>query len=481
MEKENRHIKQLLDIPEIGYILTNPNIDNNPIIFVNDYFCEMTGYTREEIVGKNPNILKVDESDKKQREDIKDALEKKVPITVVLKNKTKSGNIYYSKVSISPIFEENSDKLKFFLGVQTNVTQIVKESKFLKNVLNTSQSIIFVKNKKDLIEINNKFFDLFEYTNLEDFKSKHSCISELFIKKDNCIQAVINELNWNEFIVSNPSLIHRVCMLDKNGDERIFQVESSGIFTEQEEVITFTDITELESKNKILISQSKQVAMGEMMNLLAHQWRQPLATVSAIISKIKVKQSLDLLTKEDLSNNIKNITSVIGHLSKTINLFQNYFKEKNGKKISIFELHNSLNLITLPIWERNKIKNEFECLEDYMIDDRLDHVFLNIYQNASDALIENKEITDKYISTKIFKNEKNQIEIHIKDNAGGIPQNIINKIFEPYFSTKSKNGTGLGLYMTKKIVEDYIGGTLSVKNENNGACFSIVIEDNNEK
>lgn len=131
--------------------------------------------------------------------------------------------------------------------------------------------------------------------------------------------------------------------------------------------------------------------------------------------------------------------------------------------------------------ERNKIKNEFECLEDYMIDDRLDHVFLNIYQNASDALIENKEITDKYISTKIFKNEKNQIEIHIKDNAGGIPQNIINKIFEPYFSTKSKNGTGLGLYMTKKIVEDYIGGTLSVKNENNGACFSIVIEDNNEK
>jgi nitrogen fixation/metabolism regulation signal transduction histidine kinase len=215
--------------------------------------------------------------------------------------------------------------------------------------------------------------------------------------------------------------------------------------------------------------------MGEMMNLLAHQWRQPLATVSVIVSKIQVKQELELLTKEELNNNIKNITSVISHLSKTINLFQNYFKEKNGKKVSIIELFNSINIITLPIWEKNRIRNEFECLEDYMIDDRLDHVFLNIYQNASDALKENKNIEDKCIYTKILKNEKNQIEINISDNAGGVPLNIINNIFEPYFSTKSKNGSGLGLYMTKKIVEEYIGGSLTVRNEKDGACFSIVL------
>lgn len=358
-----------------------------------------------------------------------------------------------------------------------DITTEIKDAKRENVIYNSQQSIIIVTNNNTINSINNIFFKEYGFKDLEEFKFHHRCISELFVKQENddYLQATVDGIQWNKYIFDNSNFIHKVCMINRHGEERILQVQSSGKILEEDEIIFFTDITDIENKNKLLISQSRQAAMGEMINIIAHQWRQPLTTVSTILSKIQVKQELELLTKIDLNNNIENITSVITHLSKTINLFQNYFKEKNGKKISITKLFTSINIIILPIMEKNEIKNQFESLEDYIIDDRLDHVLLNIYQNASDELIRNQNIKNKTICTKIFKNNKNQIEISIYDNAGGIPENIINKIFEPYFSTKGKNGTGLGLYMSKNIVENYIGGSLVVKNEKDGACFTIIL------
>jgi C4-dicarboxylate-specific signal transduction histidine kinase len=124
--------------------------------------------------------------------------------------------------------------------------------------------------------------------------------------------------------------------------------------------------------------------------------------------------------------------------------------------------------------KNNNIEHKLDYEDNYKLDDRLDHVLLNIYQNANDALNNNESVKEKKICTKIY-NTENQTIIEISDNAGGISKEIKEKIFDPYFSTKSKNGTGLGLYMSKNIVEKYIGGQLKVTNTEVGACFHIII------
>ena len=134
--------------------------------------------------------------------------------------------------------------------------------------------------------------------------------------------------------------------------------------------------------------------------------------------------------------------------------------------------------IVSPIFEVNEIEFAISgtCLES-QVDDRLDQVLLNLYQNATDALKENRSISRKKIIL-ILEEEKNKmVRIAVLDNGGGIDEETLSKIFFPYFSTKSKNGSGLGLYMSKDIVETHIGGTLSAKNHENGACFEMIVPE----
>lgn len=276
LEKENKHVKKLLNAPGVSYILTNPNLEKNPVVFVNDYFCTLTGYDKEEVLGKNLNFLKADDSDKNERDKIKEGLKKRESVTVILKNRKKDGSIFFNKTSISPIINEETNKLEYFVGIQNDVTSVVKEKKFVETILNTSQSIILLTDGKELEKINKRFFDIFDYKNLEDFKLKHKCICELFIEKENknYIQAEMNGMPWNKYILSTPDLLHEVCMIDKNGEERIFQVESTGECLDDEkneQVITLTDITLLINHKKMITEQSKFAAMGQMISMIAHQ------------------------------------------------------------------------------------------------------------------------------------------------------------------------------------------------------------------
>jgi signal transduction histidine kinase len=269
-------------------------------------------------------------------------------------------------------------------------------------------------------------------------------------------------------------------MIDKYGVEKIYEVKTSGnLFEEEEEVIVFTDITELKNKNNLLMNQSRQAAMGDIIAMIAHQWRQPLTTVAAILGKIKIKQDMQLLTPQELKDSIEKGKTVIQHLSKTIDQFQDYFKIKDGKQVATSELLQSVHAIINPIFEKFEIQNSIHFYHnDSFVDDRLDQVLLNIYQNASDALREKGQNNSSIVHTEVSHNENNQLVIQICDNGGGIPNDVINKIFIPYFSTKAKNGSGLGLYMSKDIVENKIGGTIEVSNKEDGACFKIILPNN---
>lgn len=485
LEKENKHITKLLNTPGIGYVLTNPNIDNNPVIFVNDYFCQLSGYSKDEIIGKDLKLLQVDDSDKEERLKVKRALIKKVPVTVILKNKKKNGEIYYNKVSISPIFNEETNKLEYFVGIQNDVTNMIKEKEFLEKILNTSQSIILVTNGKELKRINKRFFEIFPYENLDNFNSKHKCICELFIKRENknYIQSEINGLSWNKYILSTPELLHEICMMDKEGNERISQIQSSDNSfkdNEEEQVITLTDITQIINHKNMMLEQSKFAAMGEMISMIAHQWRQPLTTLTLILDKMNILRQFDQLDSKKFDDHYLKSINLIQYMSKTVNDFRHFFQGNDNKEKIFLEklIYQSYELIEPALKEESifsKVIIEEDCrnLILNLNSSKISQVFLNLYKNSLDEF-RKKQIISPCIQIKCLKDDKYLI-VKIADNAGGIPPDIINKIFEPYFSTKSKNGTGLGLYMSKIIIEQQLSGLIEVTNRNGGACFKIML------
>jgi len=246
------------------------------------------------------------------------------------------------------------------------------------------------------------------------------------------------------------------------------------------------DITEqkeaefaLKEKNEQLFYQSKQIHMGKMLSMIAHQWRQPLAAISATTSNLKIKSTMDKIDKEFFIQELNLIENYIQHLSSTIDDFRNFFKPDKEKKMASLKeiLKSTLNIVKVSVEEKNiTLISEFSCDEKLAIyKNEIKQVVLNIIKNAEDALLEN-EIEQGWIKIKVYKEDRKHI-LEISDNAGGIPKENMEKIFEPYFSTKKdKDGTGLGLHMSRLIVEDHCGGKIDVRNSLEGAIFRIVFE-----
>ncbi|MBS9782896.1 MAG: PAS domain S-box protein [Arcobacter sp.] len=240
------------------------------------------------------------------------------------------------------------------------------------------------------------------------------------------------------------------------------------------------DITskkDLESQQDILIEQSKSAAMGEMISMIAHQWRQPLQAVSILVQKIAITQDFDgEIDSEFIDKVVDDIMSQLDYMSKTIDDFRDYFKpNKEQQNIFIKDIVISAVDFLDYMFKAEKIDLQIDIQDNDKVNvflSELIQVFINIFKNSKDAMDE-KNIKNRKIFIRTFS-EKNYINIEIEDNAGGIDENIIHKIFEPYFSTKSnKNGTGLGLYMSKNIIEKHCNGKLFAQNTNNGAKFLI--------
>jgi len=237
-------------------------------------------------------------------------------------------------------------------------------------------------------------------------------------------------------------------------------------------------------KDKMLIQQSKMADMGDMLSMIAHQWRQPLNQISYVLMNIESAFEYKELTKEYLEDKIKEGNTILEFMSTTIDDFKNYFKPDKEKEFVLVSdvvsssakfMKKSLELdgVELVLEQDGRelthiYKNEFI------------QVVLNLIKNAKDALVQNKIYKPKIVISSTSKKES--LIVKVCDNGGGIEEDIIEDIFKPYFSTKDeKQGTGLGLYMSKMIIEEHIGGRLSVNNLLNddgeiiGACFKIEI------
>ena len=240
-------------------------------------------------------------------------------------------------------------------------------------------------------------------------------------------------------------------------------------------------VHELVEKEQIMQVQAKQAVMGEMMSMIAHQWRQPLSTITLQISNLQIERLVgNNISENKMDEILSNISDRIIYLSETVDDFQTYFApNKKTTEIGVIDLIEKVLALDIARIETSDVKIDIDIEEQIALDiymNELIQVLLNILNNALDAFEssekENKEIK---ISSRI---ENDYVYISIEDNAGGIKKEYLEKIFEPYFSTKGKNGTGLGLYMSNMIVQKQFSGDIQVQTTSDGTIFIVKIIQN---
>jgi C4-dicarboxylate-specific signal transduction histidine kinase len=239
-------------------------------------------------------------------------------------------------------------------------------------------------------------------------------------------------------------------------------------------MIIFYDVSDLKQQQQMLAEQSRLAAMGEMIANISHQWKQPLSALSYMIQILQFKPIENKKQSDDL---VEKALPQIDYLSNTIEDFRTFFmKEKENVDFNIQDAIKSALTIVGKALENNQIILKINTINDFELNGKQNtfaQVIINILNNAKDILVSN-HIENKIITIKYGTNKLNVNYITIEDNAGGIPKDILSKIFEPYFTTKFKNqGTGIGLYMSKMIIENQMGGKLEASNSTIGAIFKI--------
>ena len=362
---------------------------------------------------------------------------------------------------------------KLFYYLQKEKDELSKVNELLEKIFENAPTIIFWKDKEGkYLGCNSRFLELM------NIKSK----DELIGKKDSSFDVKENSNYMNDDLIIMKTKIPKLNYIEtitvENSKTKILNTSKVPLYGNDNQVIgvlgVITDITEITKNEKLiklqenlLIEQSKHASMGEMIANIAHQWKQPLSVISLICSGIKLKKELKTSDEESEKESLDLINENISYLSQTIDDFRNFFK-KDDKKLSINTnslLNKTIKLTTpkLKIKNVNVIKNidefDFESFESKII-----QILINLINNAVDAF---KESTNNnYIFINIQKLE-NEIYIEVKDNAGGIKEEILSKIFEPYFTTKNDNeGTGIGLFMCNEIATKYLNGTIKASTIN---------------
>jgi PAS domain S-box-containing protein len=279
---------------------------------------------------------------------------------------------------------------------------------------------------------------------------------------------------------------YEIDLYDKEGKKFNALVKGCKLKNRNLRLTSIIDITKSKEQEKQLMEKSKLASMGEMIGNIAHQWRQPLNVISATTSSVKIQKELKILDDEFFYKSCNMITKNVMFLSNTIDDFTNYIKDNRVKKeFSTKTMINSFLTLCDSIIIKNNINIILDTPEDYHIQgykNELMQCILNIFNNAVDAF-NLHNIEKRYLFISIKKEEDNLVII-IKDNANGIPNNIIDKIFEPYFTTKNQSqGTGLGLNMTHQLIVEGMNGKISVKNEDypyydeiyKGVSFKIIL------
>jgi signal transduction histidine kinase len=231
-------------------------------------------------------------------------------------------------------------------------------------------------------------------------------------------------------------------------------------------------------QKKIMTAQAKHAVMGEMISMIAHQWRQPLSTVKLNISNLQIKKLLgEKIEDKAIDKALEDISNTVVYLSETIDDFQTFFRPNRELEVLQVEelLHKAINFVA-PRLKDSTIKLSVEVEENIILTtytNELVQVILNLLNNAIDELLRLQLQAPKIVVKA--QNMAEEIKISVIDNAHGIQEEDLEKIFEPYFSTKGKNGTGLGLYMSQMIMQKQFGTKIEINSSKLGSSFAIIV------
>lgn len=352
-------------------------------------------------------------------------------------------------------------------------------------ILNTTNDSIIVLNENQQIEFCNKATtELIKYFEEELLNQNIS----LFIKNQTLFSTHF------EYVLKKDKVktYENICTT-KDNHEVVFLTTLIKIKNKNSVLMVSRDITELKhkeielkEKEEIILQQSKIATMGEMLENIAHQWRQPLSIISTSASGLQLQVQMNNFEEKQVNEGLDNIINTTNYLSQTIEDFRNFFS--TSKILELFEISSiidkTLYLLTSRLTSAkvrvviNKEKTYFvKGVKNEMI-----QCFMNILTNATDEFERNEKISLRLIMINLFE-ENNHIIVEVQDNAGGIPDKIINRVFEAHFTTKVESGTGIGLYMTQKIIQKSFHGKIEVFNKEftfekelyKGACFKISV------
>jgi len=357
---------------------------------------------------------------------------------------------------------------------KANWNLLEQKKKELETIIQEAPNPIMLHNEDGKVLLINKAWEELTGYNYEDINTIEKWTKQAYGKEVSTVKKHIDSLyNLNQKVDEGEYKI-----VTKKGNTVLWKFSSTplGEMEGRRVVISSAmDVTELKQKEEMLINQSRHAAMGEMISMIAHQWRQPLSIISMDINNLLVDIDLDSLDSNEVKKLSNNILHQTAHLSQTIDDFSNFFKpEKTIARVEIKTILDETYTIVKDSLVNNNIQfipNIESHLKINAYTRELMQVFLNIINNAKYALIERK-IDNAFIKIRVYNDDK-YMNTQICDNANGIDKNIIAKIFEPYFTTKEKNGTGLGLYMSKMIIEEHLNGILEVANSDVGACFTV--------
>ncbi|MEA3314618.1 MAG: DUF3365 domain-containing protein [Campylobacterota bacterium] len=379
------------------------------------------------------------------------------------------------------ILESLNSKLD--VEVKQRTQELEDEKSYIKTILDSNPDIILVTNGRNIVTANKIFYDFFNINTLEDFKKEYNCICDYITRIDDKIMSEDNKIDdkdWMVYLKESDISIHTA---EIKKDEEIYNFNINHAILKHNRLLTLQNTTEMRKKENLLYEQSKIASMGEMIGNIAHQWRQPLSVISTVSTGMELEQEYGILNSDKIITNCKTIDENAQYLSKTIDDFRDFLKNDSSSK-ELFYIEDNLNTFYSLVEASRKshniemyinIKDNIE-LNSYP--NQLLQVYINLFHNSKDAF--DKNSLNKVVIIDVYKDEDNLVILY-KDNAGGIPLDVLPKIFEPYFSTKHKSqGTGLGLHMTYNIIKSFQGSIESLnttfiynEKEYNGASFII--------
>lgn len=453
--------------------------------YVNPAFEEQSGFSKEEAIGKKPNIIKSSKHPSSFYEKLwKTITDKKIYRNNIV-NKNKGGKLFYEYKTITPI-KNKAGEITHFVATGKDITELHEQKDRFDEAVNGTQDGLWDWNLKTAEVYFSPIWK--KMLGFEDYELENSLESWKNRVHPDDIDNVMNDIEINH---KRPGLIFENTHRLRHKDGSWIWVLNRGktIFDEEGKPVRMvgfqTDITkqkaledEIKKQSDIMMSQSRHAAMGEMISMIAHQWRQPLSTISMGANNMLADIELEMIETTTFKNMLHQILAQIQHLSKTIDDFRNFLKpDKSKHNTTVVSVVNDVLGIMDKSLENNNIKvllNSKSDTQVFIYSRELLQVLLNILNNAKDVFVE-KSRDNNVINIEIY-DEESYVIATICDNGGGIKDDVIKRIFEPYFTTKDKmNGTGLGLYMSKIIVEEHLHGSLEVYNSDEGACFKISI------